>query len=59
MEKISKLAILYNTLITNNKVLVSKKLAEDFYIFCKMQELKVNFQLDGCKILFTSKTKSA
>ena len=55
METITKLTTLHTKLMDNNNVLCSKSLAKQFYIYLKMLDINVNYELSGKKILFTLK----
>ena len=55
MEAITKFTIMHKQLTENKNVLCSKSLAKQFYIFLKMLDIDVNYELSGAKILFTLK----
>lgn len=55
METLTKLTKMYDELLKNNQVLCVKAHAKQFYIFLKMLDINVNFELSGAKILFTLK----
>ncbi len=53
MEKVSKLAILFNKMQDKNSVLIPMNLVRDFSVFCKMAEVKTEAEIYTDKMLFT------